>query len=311
MTGSVALTQILILFSVLIAGIVIKKAGFLKEDAEDTMSVLIVKLGLPCMILASTNLPRTNQAVYDLYILLGLSAAYYLLSMLLGVTLAKILRLKHDSATVFASLITFANIGFMGIPVAKAFWGEIGVFYTSIVNLIFTLTLWTLGVLLFNKKEKLVFKKLFNAGTVAAITAIIMFSLGYRFPSIVYSALNTAGQLTVPVSMIMIGSLIAERNILKVFSDYRLLIVSLLRLLIIPIITCIILHQLKVSVLVLNVFTVLSAMPSAALNAVFAREYNSDSIMASEGIFLTTFLSVFTLPVIVIFINWYIGYFVK
>ncbi len=311
MTGSVALTQILILFSVLVAGIFIKKAGYLKEDAEDTMSVLIVKLGLPCMILASTNFPRTDQAVYDLYILLGLSIGFYLISLLLGVSLAKLLKLKNNSATVFAALITFANIGFMGIPVAKAFWGEIGVFYTSIVNLIFTITLWTLGVLLFNKNEKLNFRKLFNPGTVSAIAAIIMFTVGYRLPSIVYSSLNLGGALTVPLSMIMIGSLIAERNILKVFSDYRLLIVSLLRLLIIPIITCIILHQLKVSVLLLNVFTVLSAMPSAALNAVFAREYNSDSIMASEGIFLTTFLSVFTLPLIVMFTNWYITYFVK
>lgn len=303
MDSNIALTQILILFSILLAGIVLKKTKQFGDTAEDTMSTLIVKLGLPSMILASTNIERTANAVKDVYIILFMSVIFYAAMFVVGALGAKIAKLKKDSANVFIALITFANVGFMGFPVIRSFYGEIGVFYTSVVNLIFNLTLWTVGVLLFNRNEKLHFKKLINLGTLSCIAAIALFMTGTRFPAPIYAALNTAGNMTVPVSMLLIGSLMAERNIFKAFADRHLIFMSFIRLIFVPVLTGLILHAAGVGHTVTYIFTILAAMPAGALNAVFAREYNSDKIMASEGIFVSTLLCIGTLPLIVVFLN--------
>lgn len=307
MDSKVAFTQILILFSILLAGIVLKKTKQLNETAEDTMSALIVKLGLPCMVLASTNIERTTSAVKDVYTIFFMSIIFYVIMFAVGALGARMLHLKKHSANVFVALITFANVGFMGFPLVRSFYGEIGVFYTAIVNLIFNLTLWTIGILLFNRSEKLHIRKLINAGTVSCVAAILLFLFGIRFPTPIYSALNTAGNMTVPLSMLMIGSLIADRNIVKAFADKNLLVMSFMRLLLIPIATGLLLNSMGVNQTVTSIFTILAAMPAGALNAVFAREYNSDQIMASEGIFVSTLFSIGTLPFIVIFVNHILG----
>lgn len=304
MNSGIAFTQILILFSILLVGILLRKKKQLSDFAEETMSVLIVKVGLPAMVLASTNIPRTPNGIKDVYILFGLSILYYIGMFLLGGFSAKLAGLRDDSFNVFVGLVTFANVGFMGFPIAKSFYGEQGVFYAAVVNLIFNLTLWTVGILLFNRNEKIHLRKLLSPGTLACILAIFIFLLGLRLPAPVYAALSTMGSMTVPLSMLMIGALIADRDILKAFQNKTLLFMSFIRLLLVPLLTGVILHFFDLNHEIIYIFCILAAMPAGALNAVFAREYNSDKVMASEGIFVSTLLCIGTLPLIVLFLNY-------
>lgn len=283
-----SINQILILFVIMFIGLTAKKAKIITEEIQNSISVLLMKIALPAMVIASTNFKRTNEVLPNmLQILLITTISYFLI--ILGCTL-------FAKSSVFISLIVFANVGFMGYPVAGALLGEIGVFYTSIVNLVFSVFLWTYGILLFNREGKLDFKKLLNLGTVSTLVAVVLFLLQIRLPYPLQSALDLTGKMTAPLSMLLIGALIGDISISKLLSDKRVYLVCVIKLVLIPAVTACALKVTGASNIVISICTLMAAMPSAATNAIFANEFDSEPVFASIGVFVTTLLSVFTLP---------------
>ncbi|MGI6585984.1 MAG: hypothetical protein ACOX3L_08630 [Lutisporaceae bacterium] len=48
--------------------------------------------------------------------------------------------------------------------------------------------------------------------------------------------------------------------------------------------------------MVISICSIMAAMPSGAINAIFAKQFDIEPLFASVGVFITTFLSIFTLP---------------
>jgi predicted permease len=194
-------------------------------------------------------------------------------------------------------------VGFMGYPVARALYGEIGVFYTSIVNLVFSTMVWTYGILLYNSKGKFNYKSLTNIGTISSLLGIMLFLLQISIPGPVLSALDLTGKMTTPLSMLLIGALIANVNIKELFSDWKVYWTSFIKLLVIPIVTALLLKLLNYNTMVISICTIMAAMPSAATNAIFAKEFDVNPTFASIGVFITTLLCIVTLPLMLYFLT--------
>lgn len=303
MDFNTALSQIFILFIIMFIGIAAKRAKIINDGVEASISTLLMKIALPSLVLTSTNFETSTEVFSNMISILLITVASYLLTILLCTLIAKGLRYDKKNANVFISLIVFANVGFMGYPVARAFFGEIGVFYTTVANLVFTFFLWTYGILLFNRKEKLNLGKLFNIGTVSTCIAIFMFLLQLKLPYPIYTALELTGKMTTPLAMILVGSLIAEIDIIKLVSNKKVYLVSAIRLLLLPAATAYILKFLSFSEMVISICTLMAAMPSGATNAIFANQFDSKPLFASTGVFVTTLLSIITLPLTVYFLT--------
>jgi predicted permease len=99
--------------------------------------------------------------------------------------------------------------------------------------------------------------------------------------------------------MILIGALIAEIDVGKLISNRKVYLVSLIRLFIIPLATIFILKLMNFNNMVISICTLMAAMPSGAINAIFANQFDSEPLFASVGVFITTFLSIITLPLTV------------
>ena len=296
MDFNLAINQILILFIIMFIGLAAKKQKMIDENVQSSISAILVKIGLPALVLASSNFERNNQVLPNMLQILYITLIYYVAIASLGIITAKLLKYKKQTAKVYTSLIVFANVGFMGYPVARAFFQETGVFYASIVNLVFTALLWTYGILLFNSQDRINFKKLVNIGTITAVINIIIFLSGYKLPTAIFTALDMTGKMTIPLAMIFIGATIADINFKNLLNDKKVYIVSILRLLIIPITTGFLLKTAGFNSTVISICTIMAAMPSAATNAIFAREFNSEPLFASVGVFITTLLSIISLP---------------
>ncbi|MCS4467375.1 hypothetical protein JTS96_01185 [Clostridium botulinum] len=59
----------------------------------------------------------------------------------------------------------------------------------------------------------------------------------------------------------------------------------------------------KADKLLLEICVILEAMPTAVLATVLAEEYDGDVVLAAKCVFITTILSVITIPLVVAFIS--------
>lgn len=299
MDFNTAISQILILFIIMFIGVAAKRAKIVDVRMQDSISVLLMKIALPALIISSTNFERTSDVLPNTVSIFIISVVSYLIAILFSTLIAKGLHFDKKRSNVFISLIVFGNVGFMGYPVTRAFFAEIGVFYTSIANLVFTIFLWTYGILLFDTKEKVDLRKLLNLGSISSFIALFMFLFQLRLPYPIQTAADLIGKMTAPLSMLLIGALIAEIDISKLVSDKKVYIVSLIRLVLLPFATAYGLKLLNFNTMVISICTLMAAMPSGATNAIFANQFDSEPLFASIGVFITTLLSIFTLPLTV------------
>ena len=299
MDFNIAINQTLILFLIITMGYIAGKNGVLTEDGQKSLSTVLLNIGLPCLALSSANMAYSSEVMPNIIKIGSITIISYIVIIGLSMLLAKALKLKDGAYNAFISLIVFGNVGFMGYPIAFAFFKEIGVFYASIVNLIFTLLVWTYGLLLYDRQGKIDMKKLFNIGSIASVVTIFLFLFQIRLPYVIQTALDLTGKMTVSLSCILIGAMIAGVHGNKIFKDSRVFIVAFVKLLVIPIATAFILKFLNMNDMVISICVLMAAMPSGATNAIFAKQYNSEPEFASIGVFITTLLSIVTLPAIV------------
>lgn len=298
-----AVNQILVLFIIMFIGIVAKKKNIINENVEKSISTLLVKIGMPAMVLSSSSIAYSRDILPNMLNIFLITLISYGVIIAFGTLSSLIFKFEKNTANVYTSLIVFANVGFMGYPVARALYGEIGVFYTAIVNLVFTTMVWTYGILLYNSKGKLNFKSLINIGTISSVLGILLFLLQLHIPGPILSALDLTGRMTTPLSMLLIGALIANVNVKALFSDWKVYWTSFIKLLVIPIITLLLLRLLNYNEMVISICTIMAAMPAAATNAIFAKEFDVNPTFASIGVFITTLLCIFTLPLLLYFLT--------
>ncbi len=82
------------------------------------------------------------------------------------------------------------------------------------------------------------------------------------------------GSITTPISMIIIGSLLANSSALDCFVN-KIYIVTFIRLLVLPVIVYFILKGWINDKMILAIPVVISSMPAAANTAIMANQYDS------------------------------------
>ncbi|MBU3111371.1 AEC family transporter [Clostridium lacusfryxellense] len=192
----------------------------------------------------------------------------------------------------------------MGYPVLESIYGGIGVFYAAIFNIPFNILVWTVGVMLFTgeKDFKSMRKTLANPALVAVFIGIILFIFSIKLPIPIENSLKIVGSTTTPISMIIVGSMLAEMKFKDAFSNVSVYYAAIVRLLIVPMIIYVTLKILKVDEFLINICVILEAMPAAVMAAIIAEKYGGDSLLASQCIFITTIVSGITIPIIILFL---------
>ena len=98
--------------------------------------------------------------------------------------------------------------------------------------------------------------------------------------------------------MMVIGASLATIDLRKLFTDVRLIIFSVLKLVVIPVLGLLVIRQFVDSEVMLGVCLVMLATPVGSMTAMLAQQYEGDYEMASKGVALTTILSVLTMPLV-------------
>lgn len=297
--GPAVAEQVLMLFLIMGLGFLARKLNILTNPVKQGLTDLILKITLPLMIVASFNQDYSPQLLWDAGFILLISLAIHFGSY--GLSLLLYRKAPADRRAVLRYFTVFSNAVFMGYAVLDALYGQTGVFYASIYMLPYRILMWTMGVALFTHGfEKSQWKQIyFNPAIFAVVVGLIAFVLNVDFPPVIAKTISTAGGITTPLAMMIVGSILADAKLRGVF-DPGILFAGLFRLALIPLTVFFILTWLKFSADVIATSVILTAMPAGSFTAILASKYKANEVYASQAVFVTTLLSILTIPLIVL-----------
>jgi len=299
----VVMEQILIFFTIMAMGFIGKKSKIIDENTEKSLSNVLLNISLPALMLSSINVDYDSETMPNMLQIFIITFLLYIAVIIFASITAKLFKFKWPLSGTYKNLLVFANVGFMGFPIVNAIFGPIGILYATVANLIFNIFLWTYGILTIKRESSTDFKQLLNIGTIVSALTIFLFLVKIRMPLVLFKALDIVGDMTTPISMILLGSFIGDITSPRLLLDWRIMIISFFKLLLIPVTLSIILKWFEINHIVTSLCVILSATPSAATNAIFAKKFDAEPVFTSIAVFFATLLSLITLPIVISILN--------
>lgn len=308
--------QLGILFLTIIIGYFLAKIKIITAPATQFLSKYVLNIALPALLIAGMQIPYTPEKLHMAGYVFLLSIPCYALSYLVGIATAKILSRDKAQKAVFNFGIVFANTAFLGFPVFMVLFGKEAIFYAAIYNILFGLLLYTLGAKIMRTPEidpghirKLNLKKIFNPGVVASIIGLILFITALPMPEFLIGTIDTLGNTCVPLSMLTIGAMLSELPLHKMFSNVRVYFLSMVRLVVMPLLTLVMVKYIFGidQVLLIAIPVIMAGMPIATNTVLMAIEYENDAQLSSQVVLISTILSSLTIPLLVLFLSRFIN----
>lgn len=312
MATEIIINQLLIFGLLMIIGAVASKRKILTDQSKDFLARIIIDITLPFLIFSTfshlefdVKLFRNGLFVF-IFAFINLAFLY-----LLGSTSSYLQRLDKSQSMVHTLHTMFGNIVFLGFPLFDAlFPGGIGVFYAAVYQLASNSLTFTYGIYrLSSGTQKSGWKSLLNANTGAIVLGSLVMISGLELPKPVIDGFSGLGKCTSPLSMVYIGALLAGMNIRKAFKTLSVFIISINKLILAPIILGVSyfiilkIFHLDIAREAFFVLVMQAGMPCQTIIVVMTRRYGGDTLLAASNLFVSTLLSIITLPLLYIFLE--------
>ena len=307
-------TQLLLLFILMSSGFFVRKTNIISKEISGVLSSVISKVTMPALYIATLMQTFSFERMKNSAVMLLLAGIFYIISISISLLFCFIFKAPKNDKGVIQFMLIFSNAAFMGYPVLDAIFGlQSDVRFGAVFfNLPFNLLAFTLGVWLLTRdiKDKPQLSKktlLLNPGTLSVFIGLIFFLISPFVPGFlsdfiydgpIHNGLLLLGNTTTPLSMIVIGAVLADISIKYALTYWRIYLISVFRLLVIPIVLFGVLSLLGISGLTIGIPVVISGMPVAVFSVILAKEYGGNVELASIGVFFTTLLSFVTIPII-------------
>ena len=273
------------LFALVVVGYIAGKLGYLGGDFDRQLSRLVINITCPALILSSAMSGTLPDRRYILP-LLGISVI-------------------TEGAVGFAMM--FGNVGFMGYPVVASIFGHQAVFYAAVLNVVNTFAVFTIGTILITGKSDVEgkhFQKkvLYSTPMFAAYLTMLIVALEIdNIPGVISQPLTMLGNITVPAALLIIGSSMSQLSLRMMLGNRTVYLTTIMRLLIVPLSMYYLCRAIGFSETVVNINTVVIAMPVATYGTILCLRHEKDATLMTEVTFITTLFSMLTIPLLVMF----------
>ena len=144
--------------------------------------------------------------------------------------------------------------------------------------------------------EKQTWKQLIYVVVITCLIAVTLYISNLPVPMVFKDTATRIGAVTGPLSMLVIGDSLAQIRLKDLFTDVRLLLFSVVKLLLMPALLLWGLRFFITDPMFLGVCLVMTATPVGSMTVMLAQQYDGDYRLTSKGVALTTVLSVATMP---------------
>ncbi len=289
-----------ILFIIVVVGYVANKLGYMGGDFDRRLSSIVITFACPALVLSSVmgdELPDRSLILP----LLGVGFLTYIILTAVALVLPRMVTRDRDERGIIGFAVMFANVGFIGYPIVASIFGHEAVFYAALLNMPNTFFIFTVGVMLVKGEyglRQFSPRVLASPALLAALLAAVLVALGVRTPHIIAEPVRLVGNITVPASLMIIGSSMANLPLRQIVGNGKVYATSFLRLVVVPVAFYFLMRVIGVSDVVNNINTVVLAMPVASFGTMFCLRYDRDVALMTEVTFVTTVASIATIPLV-------------
>ncbi|MCR5796284.1 MAG: AEC family transporter [Solobacterium sp.] len=299
MTAILLGQQIAQLFLIMFLGYLIVKAGLLSSKDSKSLSILIVYIICPCTILNAFQIEYSAETAGNFLLAVASAVIIHIVVFLFTYILD---RFFHFTSVEKASVI-YSNAGNLIIPLVTALLGEDWVLYASAFMVVQLFIIWTHGKSLIEGKRGADMKAILtNVNLMACALGLVMFLLHVKLPALVGNTVRSLGSTVGPLSMLMLGMILAGVDIGAMVRKKRIWTVSLIRMIVMP---ALVLTVMKFSglaklspegVTILFISLMATMTPSATTVTQMAQLYDNDVDTATGINTITTLMCIATMP---------------
>lgn len=291
-SAQIIIIQLIKMFIYIVIGFCLFKAKLITEKGSQAIANMLIYAMVPCVILNSLMVARTEESVrLVLYSLFGGA-----LAMLVTMAVSALFFRKNPIDN-FGS--TFSNAAFMGIPLITSALGREAMLSVTGFLLIQSILMWVYSIFLLRREgERPNIRGLFASPiTISLILGFVIFFAGIPIPSVLSDCISSMAACNSPIAMVVLGVYIGKTNFKEIFTTWRLYWLSAVRLVIIPFFTILVLFAIPEDMLQLRTAMLIAASaPVAVTTAVYSQKAGFDYTRAVKAICLSTLLSIVTLP---------------
>ena len=311
MPVQIILSQIAALGILVLIGILTSWLKVFNPASKDFLAKIIFNITLPAMVFTNfTKVELTERLLGNSILFLFLAILVLFFMLLAGWITSRMMKLHPGASGIFRIHSMQGNIIYLGFPVISSLFGNEGLLYASIFALVSNILMWTVGVMTISsgREESLVrsMRHVLNPNSIAVVLGFIFFLLSLRLPKIILDPLTGLGSANTYLSMLYIGSVIYFASIKQMARNMSVYILSFNKLLLVPFLILWIFIFLnsflpvKIDPLVISVLVMQSAMPCMVNVVILVNYLGEDDRLATANVFMSTVLSIVTLPLIVI-----------
>lgn len=289
-------------FIVIGLGLLIRRIGWLTEEADASLLRVIVNLLYPCLILDTILGNRALEKIGNVLlaplvgfftVVLGYAVCYGL-GPLFGAR-------ESRQRRTFGFTTGIYNYGYLALPIAQSRFGPETSGVLFIHNLGVEIALWTVGVMIISgRTQGSGWRQILNGPVIAILCAATLHFAGARMwmPGVALTAIHSLGTTALPLGLILTGATFAD-HLRDLGTNSRALTTAgacLLRLGLLPLLMLAIARWLPCPIELRRVIIIQAAMPCAVIPVILAKLYGGDPASALRIILFTSVLGLLTIP---------------
>lgn len=299
-------SQVFIMFFLMSLGYFATRIGMLKRETGQDITAILVTFVSPCVILYAFSQPFDGSKANALILSLVLDVLFFGgMAVVAHVVFHK--RIVPDAIRRIQMQFAFvySNNGFIGLPLSMALFGSDGVFFAAAHMAIGNLFIWSHGLRLYRSgtgEGSSLLKVVSNPNILALVLAMTLYFSQVQIPGLPLQVIGHVADLNTTLSMMVIGSSIAQMRVHSIFADVSVWIMSGVRNVLLPLAVLGVLMLLPSGFLpnlAAVVIVIMTACPVAANAVMFCKFCGLPEEYPTKLVTLSTLLSALTLPVMV------------
>ncbi len=299
MQMSALLTKMLLFVVVIALGMFGAKKKILAPEFNRGLSWLLVNFFIVASIFNSViSMDAGSLSMRELGRILLISTLTIFLLYAIAAIVVRVLPVEKEKVPQLELLMGTINNLFVTLPVVETIYGAKGAFIIALGCIPFNLFLFTYGIARLRGGDGgFRFKDLLSAPLVATIAAVAVFALRIPVPAAVRSILSAISGATVPLSMLLVGASLGNVSLLKALRDRTMPLLCGVRFLLAPVVIYFVMKLVCHDDMLANAMVITAASPCAIIVTALSLQTGRSGEYSSEGILLTTLLSLVTLPI--------------
>ena len=295
MNTLIILQQMAVIAVLVMIGYILFRREAIDQNFTRQLSMIVTYFTNPALMLATILTGDITASKREVLLALIIAAVIYAILCILGIAGPKLLRIPQDEHRYYHMMTVYTNTGFMGIPLAQAVLPENAMIYVVIFNIMFSIYMYTHGIIVLAGRENIRLRKLINPGTVMAVVSLLVYWFDISLPAVPANLAIYLGNATTFLTMLLLGASIARQPVRQSLKNRYIWRYVIYRMIGVPIVFTLILKSIGVNRDMTLAYCLMLALPAANMPLILAEKEGFPTEVLARGIMITTLVSFFTI----------------